>query len=67
MQLAGDETAIAQLKELAKDNKEYLKYLVNEARSNTDHATSYRGKDGVKYSLKLDLASQTITVAPAGE
>ncbi len=65
MQIQGDETGIAQLKELAKENKEYLKYLINEARSNTDHLTSYRGGNGVKYAVKIDVKTQTITVRPA--
>ena len=63
MHLAGDAGGIGQLKELVTENKEYLKFLVGEARSNADHATTFRGKNGVKYRIKLDLASGNLNVA----
>ena len=67
MHLDGDESGIGQLKELVKENKEYLKFLVNEARSNADHTTTFRGKNGVKYRLKLELASGNLHVEPAAD
>ena len=67
MHLAGDAGGIGQLKELVTENKEYLKFLVGEARSNADHATTFRGKNGVKYRIKLDLASGNLNVEPAPE
>jgi hypothetical protein len=54
MQLLGDPDGIAELKVLHAQNKEYLKFLIGEARSNTDLLAPFTGKSGSKYILRLD-------------
>ena len=62
MELGGDPSAIAQLKELTSENKEFFKFLVSEARTNADHSTIFTGKDGSKYRLKIVAAKNLIEV-----
>ena len=51
MRLVGDPDGIAALKELVAHHREYLKFLLAEAASNTDHAASFRGPDGTTWRL----------------
>ncbi|MBI4705075.1 MAG: hypothetical protein HY744_28545 [Deltaproteobacteria bacterium] len=54
MRLLGDPEGIAQLKALHAEDKQYLKFLVGEARTNTDLAAPFKGKNGLRYVLRLD-------------
>jgi hypothetical protein len=51
MRLVGDADGIAALKELVTEHRDYLRFLIAEAQSNTDHAAGFRGKDGAKWEL----------------
>jgi hypothetical protein len=65
MKLTGDPEGIAVLKQLHQADKEYLKFLVGEAKSNTDLRAPFKSKEGKKYILKLDLASGDLEVLVA--
>ncbi len=65
MKLAGDEEGIAQLKALYAKDHSYMKFLVEEARTNTDHTAEFRGANGTRYSLRLDAHSGDLVVAKA--
>ena len=60
--ISGDDEGIAVLKELVQANHEFFRFLIEEAKTNVDHAASFASKDGVKYQLKLDLATGHLTV-----
>ncbi len=64
MKLVGDEEGIAALKELHADNKEYLKFLMGEVNSNTDHKAPFKSKDGRSFTLSVDLATGALEVQP---
>jgi hypothetical protein len=51
MRLVGDAEGIAALKELVAGHREYLKFLLAEAGSNTDHVAPFRGPDGTRWQL----------------
>jgi hypothetical protein len=51
MRLVGDPEGIEVLRQLVADHREYLKFLLAEAGTNTDHASSFRGPDGVLWQL----------------
>ena len=53
MKLIGDPDGIAALKDLVASNRDYLKFLIGEAQSNTDHATRFKAGDGASWELKL--------------
>lgn len=65
MKLEGDEEGIAQLKALHAENKTYMKFLVDEARTNTDLKTEFRGGNGTRYMLTLDLKTGDLVVSVA--
>jgi hypothetical protein len=51
MRLVGDQRGIAALKELVVHHRDYLRFLLVEAGSNTDHAASFRDADGTRWQL----------------
>ncbi len=65
MNLGGDQQGIAALKALAGKDHEYLKFLIKEARSNTDLCTRFKSPDGTAFVLKVDPKSGDLTVEPA--
>ena len=62
MKLTGHEQGVAELKTLHAENNTYLKFLIDEARTNTDLMAEFRGKDGTLYILRLDLKSGDMVV-----
>ena len=60
--LEGDEEGIAVLKGLHAKDKSYLKFLVGEAKSNTDMKTTFKGDDGCAFVLRLDPKSGNLIV-----
>lgn len=63
--ITGDDQAIAQIKKIAKERREYFVFLIDEARSNTDHVATFTGDDGNKYRVRLDLAADQLEVSKA--
>jgi hypothetical protein len=65
MKLTGDPDGIAALKELVSDHRDYLKFLITEAQSNTDHHAPFRAKDGTKFELVVHPESGELEVRQA--
>lgn len=65
MKLIGDPDGIAALKQLVAEHRDYLKFLISEAQSNTDHHAPFRGADQSKWELKLHLESGDLEVVKA--
>jgi hypothetical protein len=63
--ITGDLSGIAALKELVTANPDYMRFLINEATTNVDHAAPFNAKDGTKYLLKVDLATGALEVVAA--
>jgi hypothetical protein len=51
MRLVGDPDGITALRRLMDSNREYLKFLVAEAGSSTDHTAHFRDADGGRWLL----------------
>lgn len=62
MKLVGDEDGIAALEGLHAKDKTYLKFLVGEAKSNTDMKTTFKADDGRAFVLRLDPKSGDLVV-----
>jgi hypothetical protein len=62
----GDPDAIAALKAMVTEHRDYLKFLLAEAQTNADHTATFTGSDGTRYSLQLDLATGQIKVTRVG-
>lgn len=65
MKLIGDAEGLAVLKALHEQDKEYLKFLVGEAKSSADLKATFKSKEGKRFSLRLDLATGDLDVQPA--
>lgn len=66
MKLVGDPEGLAALKELSQHNRDYLKFLITEAGSNTDHSAGFTGPDGRKWTLVARPGSGELEVKRAG-
>lgn len=63
MKLSGDEEGIAELKKMQQERKDYLKYLITEAKTNTDLSTTFKNSEGTKkFRLSYDRKSGELTV-----
>lgn len=62
MKLTGDADGIAALKELVAEHRDYLKFLIAEAQSNTDHAATFKANDGAHWALVVHLESGDLEV-----
>lgn len=63
MQLVGDPQGITDLKEIKDGHKEYLKFLLNEAKTNFGGITEFRSIDGErKWRLTFDAQKQEIRI-----
>lgn len=67
MKLIGDPDGIAALKALVADHRDYLKFLISEAQSNTDHHAPFRGADQSRWELVLHPESGELEVVRARE
>jgi len=70
MNLVGDEGGIAALQEMKTSNKDYLKFMIQEARTVFERHVDFKGGDGVAYRLAWVAAEQKFVVSrrdtPAG-
>ena len=62
MKLEGDEEGIAVLKAMHAKDKTYLKFLVGEAKTNTDLKTTFKSEDGTPYVLRVDVRTGNLVV-----
>jgi hypothetical protein len=65
MQLVGDAEGIAALKALVTEHKDYLKFLIAEAQSNTDHSAPFRAADGGRWQLVVNAVKGELEVRKA--
>lgn len=65
MKLEGDADGIAVLKALHAADKEYLKMLVSEARTNTDLKAPFKSPGGDRFMLSVDPKSGDLHVTRA--
>jgi hypothetical protein len=65
--VTGFEPGVAALKALAEKDREYLKFLIKEARSNTDLRTRFKGPEGdATFVLRLDPKTGDLIIEATG-
>ena len=64
VKLEGDEEGIAVLKAMHAKDKTYLKFLVGEAKTNTDLKTTFKSEDGRLFVLRVDVKTGNLVVEP---
>lgn len=62
MRLIGDPDGIEALKVLVAEHRDYMKFLITEAQSNTNHAAAFKTADGVAWELFLHVDSGDLEV-----
>ena len=55
MNLTGDPAGLAVLKSFQEGNREYLKFLIQEAKSVFEHHVDFKGQDGAQFRLIFDV------------
>lgn len=63
--LIGDPAGLEALKVLSESNRQFLKHLIVEARSNADHCARFKSEDGAEYLLRLNMVTGQLEVRPA--
>jgi hypothetical protein len=65
MKIVGDPQGLEELKRIKDENLFYLKFIMKEAKSNTDNIAFFKDKTGKqKYKLVYDPATDAFTVTP---
>jgi hypothetical protein len=62
MNLTGDPAGLAVLKSFQEGNREYLKFLLQEARTVFEHQVDFKGPDGAQYRLIFDVKTGGLRV-----
>ena len=55
MNLTGDPEGLAALKSFQEGNREYLKFLIQEARTVFEHLVDFKSPDGGQFRLHFDV------------
>ena len=67
MNLAGDPAGLEELKKIKKERKDFLKFLITEAKTSFDRRAGFKGSDGREWYLYYDAGSDELRVEAAGE
>ncbi|GAC1336967.1 MAG: hypothetical protein NVSMB23_02810 [Myxococcales bacterium] len=62
MNLTGDPAGLAVLKSFQESNRDYLKFLIQEARSVFEHHADFKAADGSQFRLLFDIKTGAFTV-----
>jgi hypothetical protein len=62
MNLTGDPAGLAVLKAFQEGNREYLKFLIQEAKTVFEHHVDFKGSDGAQFRLHFDVKTGVFRV-----
>jgi len=62
MNLTGDPAGLAVLKSMQEGNREYLKFLIQEAKTVFEHHVDFKGADGAQFRLFYDVMTGAFRV-----
>lgn len=62
MNLTGDPDGLAVLKAFQEGNREYLRFLIQEAKSVFEHHVDFKGADGAQFRLIFDVKTGAFKV-----
>ena len=62
MNLTGDPAGLAALKALQERNRDYLKFLIQEAKTVFEHHVDFKAEDGAQFRLRFDLKTGNFEV-----
>lgn len=64
MKLEGDEEGIAALKAIHAKDKGAMKFLIQDAKTNTDLKTTFKAEDGRAFVLRVDPRTGNLVIEP---
>jgi hypothetical protein len=67
MIMRGDPDGLAALKVLQERNRDYLKFLIQEAKTVFEHHVDFKSESGVKFRLVFDMKTGAFTVGKKPE
>ena len=63
MKIVGDTNGIEELKKMQAERIDYLKYIITEAKTNTDLSATFKGSDGqTKFKITYNRLAQELKV-----
>ncbi|OGF58655.1 MAG: hypothetical protein A2Y62_03870 [Candidatus Fischerbacteria bacterium RBG_13_37_8] len=62
MKLNGDKSGMEELKYIKENKLFYLKFILKEAQTNTDHRASFRGRNMGKFILEYNVQKDEFTI-----
>jgi hypothetical protein len=60
--MKGDPDGLAALKALQERNRDYLKFLIQEAKTVFEHHVDFKAEDGAWFRLRFDMRTGAFTV-----
>ena len=64
--LTGDPAGLAALKAMQEGNREYLKFLIQEAKTVFEHHVDFKAADGAQFRLSYDVKTGAFRVEIRG-
>jgi hypothetical protein len=65
MNLVGDPDGLAELKKLKEERKDFLRFLITEAKTSLTRTASFKGSDGRQWTLTFHGQRDELMVEPA--
>ncbi len=65
MELVGDADGLLELKHMREERKDFLKFLITEAKTSFTRQAEFKGRDGRRWVMKFDGAKDQMEVQPA--
>jgi len=65
MNLVGDADGLEELKKIRDERKDFLRFLITEAKTSFSRAAQFKGTDGRMWSLHFDGQRNELRVEPA--
>ncbi|RLB55379.1 MAG: hypothetical protein DRI34_10645 [Deltaproteobacteria bacterium] len=65
MNLTGDAVGLVELKKIKEERKDFLRFLITEAKTSFARRAEFRGRDGRRWYLYFDGQRNELRVEPA--
>jgi hypothetical protein len=62
MDLIGDSGGLAELKKLKNDRKDFLRFLITEAKTSISQSSTFKGSDGRYWVLSFDAQRNVLSI-----
>jgi hypothetical protein len=64
MNLVGNPEGVLELKKIREERKEYLKFLITEAKTSFSRSATFKGSDGRTWKITFDGQKDEMSVEP---